>query len=155
MPKKAAKKAAKKKTSVRRAVKTVKPSPKAKSAKALAKKPVPKAKTPKPAPAAVSDSDGKLTFNHAMIYVKDVARALGFYRDLLGFKLIEDFRYDGRPSMPAFALPEETAPSPSTRRAPVRLSPATACACTSRFAISTTSAASSSSVASTSPKCPA
>lgn len=36
----------------------------------------------------------KLTFNHAMIYVKDVGRALGFYRDLLGFKLIEDFRYE-------------------------------------------------------------
>lgn len=32
-----------------------------------------------------------------MIYVKDVARALGFYRDLIGFKLIEDFRYEGQP----------------------------------------------------------
>ena len=32
-----------------------------------------------------------------MIYVKDVARALGFYRDLIGFKLIEDFRYEGTP----------------------------------------------------------
>jgi catechol 2,3-dioxygenase-like lactoylglutathione lyase family enzyme len=32
-----------------------------------------------------------------MIYVKDVNRALAFYRDLLGFKLIEDFRYDGTP----------------------------------------------------------
>jgi catechol 2,3-dioxygenase-like lactoylglutathione lyase family enzyme len=31
-----------------------------------------------------------------MIYAKDVARALTFYRDLLGFKLIEDFRYDGK-----------------------------------------------------------
>jgi hypothetical protein len=38
------------------------------------------------------DADGKLTFNHAMVYVKDVERELGFYRDLLGFKLIEDFR---------------------------------------------------------------
>jgi len=37
----------------------------------------------------------KLTFNHAMIYVKDVERGLGFYRDLMGFKLIEDFRYEG------------------------------------------------------------
>jgi catechol 2,3-dioxygenase-like lactoylglutathione lyase family enzyme len=43
------------------------------------------------------DTDGKLTFNHAMIYVKDVERGLRFYRDLLGFKLIEDFRYEGRP----------------------------------------------------------
>ena len=40
---------------------------------------------------------GKLTFNHAMIYVKDVERGLRFYRDLLGFKLIEDFRYEGTP----------------------------------------------------------
>ena len=40
---------------------------------------------------------GKLTFNHAMIYVKDVGRALCFYRDLLGFKLIEDFHYEGTP----------------------------------------------------------
>lgn len=30
-----------------------------------------------------------------MIYVKDVERAARFYRDLLGFKLIEDFRYEG------------------------------------------------------------
>ncbi len=97
MPKKAAKKAKKaaKKPSVRRAVKSVKPSPQAKPAKAPAKKAAPKAKAPKPAPAAVAGDDGKLTFNHAMIYVKDVARALGFYRDLMGFKLIEDFRYDG------------------------------------------------------------
>jgi catechol 2,3-dioxygenase-like lactoylglutathione lyase family enzyme len=42
------------------------------------------------------DNEGKLTFNHAMIYVKDVDRGLRFYRDLLGFKLIEDFRYEGR-----------------------------------------------------------
>jgi lactoylglutathione lyase len=43
------------------------------------------------------ESDGKLTFNHAMVYVKDVERGLGFYRDLLGFKLIEDFRYENKP----------------------------------------------------------
>ena len=30
-----------------------------------------------------------------MIYVKDVERGVRFYRDLLGFKLIEDFRYEG------------------------------------------------------------
>jgi catechol 2,3-dioxygenase-like lactoylglutathione lyase family enzyme len=41
------------------------------------------------------NADGKLTFNHAMIYVKDVDRGVRFYRDLLGFKLIEDFRYEG------------------------------------------------------------
>ena len=43
------------------------------------------------------DANGKLTFNHAMVYVKDVERGLGFYRDLLGFKLIEDFRYENKP----------------------------------------------------------
>jgi catechol 2,3-dioxygenase-like lactoylglutathione lyase family enzyme len=32
-----------------------------------------------------------------MIYVKDVERALQFYRDLMGFKLVEDFRYEGTP----------------------------------------------------------
>ena len=37
----------------------------------------------------------KLTFNHAMIYVKDVERGMRFYRDMMGFKLIEDFRYEG------------------------------------------------------------
>ena len=43
------------------------------------------------------DTDGKLAFNHAMVYVKDVERGLRFYRDLLGFKLIEDFRYEKKP----------------------------------------------------------
>jgi catechol 2,3-dioxygenase-like lactoylglutathione lyase family enzyme len=46
---------------------------------------------------ATLDTDGKLTFNHAMIYVKDVEQGFRFYRDLLGFKLIEDFRYEGTP----------------------------------------------------------
>src|ERR1700722_16670558 len=46
---------------------------------------------------ATLDADGKLTFNHAMVYVKDVERGLAFYRDLLGFRLIEDFRYEGKP----------------------------------------------------------
>jgi catechol 2,3-dioxygenase-like lactoylglutathione lyase family enzyme len=43
------------------------------------------------------EADGRLSFNHAMVYVKDVERALGFYRDLLGFKLIDDFRYENKP----------------------------------------------------------
>jgi len=29
--------------------------------------------------------------------MKDVERGLSFYRDLLGFKLIEDFRYENKP----------------------------------------------------------
>lgn len=32
-----------------------------------------------------------LEFNHVMVYTKDVARGLAFYRDLLGFKLIEEY----------------------------------------------------------------
>jgi catechol 2,3-dioxygenase-like lactoylglutathione lyase family enzyme len=51
-----------------------------------------------PAPAAVPPETGeKLTFNHAMIYVKDVERGIRFYHDMMGFKLIEDFRYEGTP----------------------------------------------------------
>jgi catechol 2,3-dioxygenase-like lactoylglutathione lyase family enzyme len=42
-------------------------------------------------------SKSGLTFNHAMVYVHDVARALPFYRDLLGFKVIEQFRGSGSP----------------------------------------------------------
>src|SRR5436309_12462386 len=33
-----------------------------------------------------------LEFNHAMVYSRDLGRALAFYRDLLGFKLLEEFR---------------------------------------------------------------
>jgi catechol 2,3-dioxygenase-like lactoylglutathione lyase family enzyme len=39
----------------------------------------------------------KLSFNHAMVYVKDVQRALDFYCALLGFKLVDEFRHEGRP----------------------------------------------------------
>ena len=39
----------------------------------------------------------KLTFNHAMVYVADVRRALAFYRDLLGFRLVDEFRHEGVP----------------------------------------------------------
>jgi catechol 2,3-dioxygenase-like lactoylglutathione lyase family enzyme len=44
-----------------------------------------------------SGAEGKLAFNHATIYVKDVERALHFYRDLLGLKPIEEFRFEGQP----------------------------------------------------------
>jgi catechol 2,3-dioxygenase-like lactoylglutathione lyase family enzyme len=53
-------------------------------------------KVPAPAPATEIGGD-KLTFNHAMVYAKDVQRALGFYRDLLGFKLVDEFRHEGKP----------------------------------------------------------
>lgn len=77
------KKKAQKKTSARRAVLKRAASKKTGAAKAKG--------------LAAPETDAKLTFNHAMIYAKDVERALGFYRDLLGFKLIEDFRYEGTP----------------------------------------------------------
>jgi len=45
---------------------------------------------------AIAADEGKLTFNHAMIYLRDVARGVAFYKDWLGFKLIEDFRHEGK-----------------------------------------------------------
>jgi catechol 2,3-dioxygenase-like lactoylglutathione lyase family enzyme len=75
--------------------------------KARAKKPAKKsaARSAKPKAATIasqsnSDADAagaKLTFNHAMIYSTDVERGIRFYRDMLGFKLIEDFRHEGQP----------------------------------------------------------
>ena len=98
-------KKATKKAKTRGSVKTAKSgagSKAAKPAKAPAKRPAAKKAVAKVSTKAVSSpmpssAEGKLTFNHAMVYVKDVNRALSFYRDLLGFKLIEDFRYDGVP----------------------------------------------------------
>jgi catechol 2,3-dioxygenase-like lactoylglutathione lyase family enzyme len=61
-----------------------------------AKRAVAKKAKPKPTKvAAAPDTGEKLTFNHAMLYVKDVERGMRFYRDMMGFKLIEDFRYEG------------------------------------------------------------
>jgi catechol 2,3-dioxygenase-like lactoylglutathione lyase family enzyme len=41
-------------------------------------------------------ADGGASFNHAMIYVQRIEPALRFYRDRLGFRLIESFRWKGR-----------------------------------------------------------
>lgn len=41
--------------------------------------------------ASPSSANASLTFNHAMVYVREVAPALHFYTDLLGLKLIEQF----------------------------------------------------------------
>lgn len=90
MKKKPAKKKAttnKKKAPTKKKVIAAKPAKRA-SAKAA---PV-VAKQVAPAP----QDEGKLTFNHAMIYTKDVGRATQFYREWLGFKLIEDFRFEGK-----------------------------------------------------------
>lgn len=85
----AAKKSSAKKTAVKRAA-----SPTRRTSTPGAKhtgKALPAKVVPTPAP------EDKLTFNHAMIYAKDVQRTLDFYREWLGFRLIEDFRYEGRP----------------------------------------------------------
>lgn len=68
------------------------PAPKKKAAVA-AKKPI-RAATQKTSVAL--DHGDKLSFNHAMIYLKDVGAGINFYREWLGFKLIEDFRHEGR-----------------------------------------------------------
>lgn len=86
------------KISVKKAKKKARPAtrakkPTAKKAKAAAR-PAKKAAPPQPALAAAGD---KLSFNHAMVYVKDVQRGLDFYRGLLGFKQVDEFRYEGRP----------------------------------------------------------
>lgn len=56
-----------------------------------------RAKATRPArrrPAPRSSADGappRLAFNHALIYVHDVGRALAFYRDLLGFRVVDEY----------------------------------------------------------------
>jgi len=63
----------------------------AKKRKAAAPKGKPKGK-----PSAKPEGS-KLTFNHAMIYARDVARASRFYSGMLGMKVIEEFRFEGKP----------------------------------------------------------
>jgi catechol 2,3-dioxygenase-like lactoylglutathione lyase family enzyme len=76
----------------------IKPSTKKTLDRRSAKRTPPKKARSQPTKASVAvESEGRLTFNHAMVYVKDVERGLGFYRDLLGFKLIEEFRYENKP----------------------------------------------------------
>jgi predicted enzyme related to lactoylglutathione lyase len=87
---KAKKTAAKKNTS--RAAKPAAARKAAPTKRAVAKKAGAAAKA-----ATAPDTGEKLTFNHAMIYVKDVERSMRFYLDMMGFKLIEDFRYEGIP----------------------------------------------------------
>lgn len=72
------------------------PKRKASAKKAPAKRVGKKKEAAANARASSVANDGKLTFNHAMVYVKDVERGLGFYRDLLGFKMVEDFRHEGK-----------------------------------------------------------
>ena len=85
------KKPAKKKTSAKKKS-AARPAKRAAVKKARTQSKKVSAATVSPTP----PDDGKLTFNHAMIYMKDVERGMEFYRDWLGFKLIEDFRYEGK-----------------------------------------------------------
>jgi catechol 2,3-dioxygenase-like lactoylglutathione lyase family enzyme len=43
------------------------------------------------APRAHRRPAARLTFNQAMVYVADVERALGFYRDQLGFRVVDAY----------------------------------------------------------------
>ena len=100
------KKAARKKIVARKASKPAKKRAAARPVRAAAKRTSPAlkksgaaAKSSAAATAAArstADESGKLTFNHAMIYLKDVGRGIAFYRDWLGFKVIEDFRHEGQ-----------------------------------------------------------
>lgn len=86
------------KVSVKKAKKKTRPAAKAKKSAArkakTAARPAKKAAPPQPALAPVGE---KLSFNHAMVYVKDVQRALDFYCQLLGFRQVDEFRYEGKP----------------------------------------------------------
>ncbi len=72
--------------------KTVKKSPPSKAKRTLRRA----GKVAAP-PRAAAFGGEKLTFNHAMVYAADVRRALGFYRDLLGFKVVDEFRHEDIP----------------------------------------------------------
>lgn len=64
-----------------------------KNAKAAAKaKPAAKAVSKSAAKSPAKAIGGGLTFNHAMIYCRDVARSTAFYRDQLGFRVVDEFR---------------------------------------------------------------
>ena len=73
--------------------------PKRKSKSRPAKKAKP-ARGSKPAksaaPKKAAAKSGGVDFNHAMVYSRDVARSIDFYRGRMGFKLIEDFRHEGQ-----------------------------------------------------------
>jgi catechol 2,3-dioxygenase-like lactoylglutathione lyase family enzyme len=82
---------------MKKSVRRKSPAKKTRDRRSAKRTPRPRARS-QPNNASVGpEGGGRLSFNHAMVYVKDVERALGFYRDLLGFKLIEDFRYENKP----------------------------------------------------------
>lgn len=50
-----------------------------------------------------------LTFNHAMLYSRDVRASLHFYVDLLGFKLLEEYVHNEVPVYARFQSPRGSA----------------------------------------------
>jgi catechol 2,3-dioxygenase-like lactoylglutathione lyase family enzyme len=54
-------------------------------------KPQPRGKAKAKARVPAARSGTALTFNHAMLYVADVARSVEFYRDALGFRVVDDY----------------------------------------------------------------
>ena len=77
--------------------KTSKPKAKpVRTAKAKTKSAAPKSAAPKARPVRPTKG-APLSFNHAMVYCKDVERALGFYHDIHGMKMLDEFRYEGKP----------------------------------------------------------
>ena len=86
------------KVSVKKPRKKTRPGGKAKKSTARkAKTAARPAKKAAPLEPALAPGGDKLSFNHAMVYVKDVQRALDFYCQLLGFKQVDEFRYEGKP----------------------------------------------------------
>ena len=61
-----------------------------------AKKPAAKNLAAKKPAAKKPGAAAALDFNHAMIYSRDLSRAVEFYRDLLGLTMLEDFRAGDR-----------------------------------------------------------
>ena len=86
-----------------------------------------------------------------MVYVKDVERGLSFYRDLLGFKLIEDFRYENKPVYARLRAPGGDGTIALHQAGPEVSVLSDVCVCISKSVNSTTSAAISSKKGFTSP----
>jgi catechol 2,3-dioxygenase-like lactoylglutathione lyase family enzyme len=56
-----------------------------------------------------------LTFNHAMIYSRNVPSALHFYSDLLGFKVLEEFIGHASAAWRLHHFPAHGLPRPATK----------------------------------------
>jgi catechol 2,3-dioxygenase-like lactoylglutathione lyase family enzyme len=88
-----------------KATSKARPSAKSRAKSAVAKSGAAKSAAPKSAaskPAAPKTRPARpakgapLSFNHAMVYCRDVERSLGFYHDILGMKMLDEFRYEGK-----------------------------------------------------------